>query len=29
MIEAYGRTDVGRRRKINEDSYLVSPETSL
>ena len=29
MIEAFGRTDVGRRRKINEDSYLVSPETSL
>jgi serine/threonine protein phosphatase PrpC len=29
MIEAYGRTDVGRRRKINEDSLLVSPETSL
>jgi protein phosphatase len=29
MIEAYGRTDVGRRRKINEDSLLVSPETNL
>ena len=29
MIEAHGRTDVGRRRKINEDSFLVSPETSL
>ena len=29
MIDAYGRTDVGRRRKINEDSFLVSPETSL
>jgi PPM family protein phosphatase len=29
MIEAYGRTDVGRRRKVNEDSFLVSPETSL
>ena len=29
MIEAYGRTDVGRRRKVNEDSYLVSPDTSL
>ncbi len=29
MIEAYGRTDVGRRRKINEDSFLVSPETNL
>jgi protein phosphatase len=29
MIEAFGRTDVGRRRKINEDSFLVSPEASL
>jgi PPM family protein phosphatase len=29
MIEACGRTDVGRRRKINEDSYLVSQESSL
>ena len=29
MIEACGRTDVGRRRKVNEDSYLVSPESSL
>ena len=29
MIQAFGRTDVGRRRKINEDSFLVSPETSL
>jgi protein phosphatase len=29
MIEAFGRTDVGRRRKINEDSFLVSPESSL
>jgi protein phosphatase len=29
MIEAYGRTDVGRRRKINEDSFLVSPDTGL
>ena len=29
MIEAYGRTDVGRRRKINEDSFLVSPEANL
>ena len=26
MIEAFGRTDLGRRRKINEDSFLVSPE---
>ena len=29
MIEAYGRTDVGRRRKVNEDSFLVSPDASL
>jgi serine/threonine protein phosphatase PrpC len=29
MIEAFGRTDVGRRRKINEDAFLVSAETSL
>jgi serine/threonine protein phosphatase PrpC len=29
MIEAFGRTDVGRRRKVNEDSFLVSPEQSL
>jgi serine/threonine protein phosphatase PrpC len=29
MIEAFGRTDVGRRRKVNEDSFLVSPETRL
>jgi protein phosphatase len=29
MIEAFGRTDVGRRRKINEDNFLVSSESSL
>ena len=29
MIEAHGRTDVGRRRKINEDSFLVAPEARL
>jgi protein phosphatase len=29
MIEAHGKTDVGRRRKINEDSFLVSPEGHL
>jgi len=29
MIEAFGRTDVGRRRKINEDNFLVSPDSSL
>jgi protein phosphatase len=29
MLEAYGQTDVGRRRKLNEDSFLVAPEYSL
>jgi protein phosphatase len=29
MIEAYGQTDVGRKRKLNEDAFLVSPETHL
>lgn len=29
MIEAFGKTDVGRRRKLNEDSFLVDPETHL
>lgn len=29
MIEAFGRTDVGRRRKVNEDCFLVSPESHL
>lgn len=29
MIEAYGQTDVGRRRKLNEDSFLVDTETNL
>jgi len=29
MIEAFGRTDVGRRRKANEDNFLVRPELSL
>jgi serine/threonine protein phosphatase PrpC len=29
MLEAFGQTDVGRRRKLNEDSYLVDPETNL
>jgi len=29
MIEAFGRTDVGRRRKVNEDSFLVAPEYHL
>ena len=26
MIEAVGATDVGRRRKLNEDNYLVESE---
>lgn len=29
MIEAFGRTDVGRRRKANEDNFLVRPELHL
>jgi protein phosphatase len=29
MIEAFGKSDVGRRRKLNEDSFLVDPETQL
>ncbi|MCU0241022.1 MAG: Stp1/IreP family PP2C-type Ser/Thr phosphatase [Vicinamibacteria bacterium] len=29
MIEAVGRTDVGRRRKLNEDSFLVSQDAGL
>jgi protein phosphatase len=29
MLEAYGQTDVGRRRKLNEDNYLVDSETNL
>jgi PPM family protein phosphatase len=29
MITAFGRTDVGRRRKINEDAFLVAPDESL
>jgi protein phosphatase len=29
MIEAYGLTDVGRRRKLNEDNFVVDPEASL
>lgn len=29
MIEAFGGTDVGRRRKLNEDSFLVDPKTHL
>jgi serine/threonine protein phosphatase PrpC len=29
MLESFGQTDVGRRRKLNEDNFLVDPETSL
>ncbi|HET7747311.1 MAG TPA: Stp1/IreP family PP2C-type Ser/Thr phosphatase [Vicinamibacteria bacterium] len=29
MLEAYGKTDVGRRRKLNEDNFLVDNETGL
>jgi protein phosphatase len=29
MLEAYGQTDVGRRRKLNEDNILVDTETHL
>jgi protein phosphatase len=29
MIEAYGQSDVGRRRKLNEDNFVVDAEASL
>jgi protein phosphatase len=29
MLEAYGQSDVGRRRKLNEDNVLVDTETFL
>jgi protein phosphatase len=29
MIHAFGRSDVGQRRKVNEDSFLVDPETGF
>jgi protein phosphatase len=29
MLETYGQTDVGRRRKLNEDSFLVNNEINL
>ncbi|HEY7411719.1 MAG TPA: Stp1/IreP family PP2C-type Ser/Thr phosphatase [Vicinamibacteria bacterium] len=29
MLEAYGQTDVGRRRKLNEDNFLVDTDISL
>jgi PPM family protein phosphatase len=29
MLEAHGQTDVGRRRKLNEDSFLVDDQVNL
>ena len=29
MLEAFGQTDVGRRRKLNEDNFLVAKEPGL
>ena len=29
MLESYGQTDVGRRRKLNEDAFLANPEANL
>lgn len=29
MLEAFGQTDVGRRRKLNEDNFIVDPEPHL
>lgn len=29
MIESFGQTDVGRRRKLNEDNFLVDNESGL
>ncbi len=29
MLEAFGQTDVGRRRKLNEDAILAEPELNL
>ena len=29
MIEAFGKTDVGRRRKLNEDNILLDPDVNL
>ena len=29
MLEAFGQTDVGRRRKLNEDNFLVDTEACL
>jgi protein phosphatase len=29
MLESHGQTDVGRKRKLNEDNFVVNAETSL
>jgi protein phosphatase len=29
MLEAFGKSDVGRRRKLNEDAFVVDAETQL
>jgi protein phosphatase len=29
MIEAFGKSDVGRRRKLNEDNVLLDRDTNL
>ena len=29
MIEAFGKTDVGRRRKLNEDNFLIDRDVNL
>jgi serine/threonine protein phosphatase PrpC len=29
MIQAFGRSDVGRRRKLNEDSYVIAEDLGL
>ncbi len=29
MLEAFGQTDVGRRRKLNEDNFLIDTEANL
>ena len=29
MLEAFGKTDVGRRRKLNEDNFLIDRDTLM
>jgi protein phosphatase len=29
MLEAFGKTDVGRRRKLNEDNFLIDRDTNM